>query len=107
MGHEIERIAGDRGINVVSIIDPNNKDAPFDEINKESMKNVDVCIDFTVPESAVENVKKAAKFKKNIVMATTGWYGSIDKVKKIVKDANIGFIWSGNFSLGVNIFFRI
>ncbi len=107
MGKEIERIAQIRGISIASIIDPNTKDAPFDEINKESMKDVDVCIDFTMPEAAVENIRKAAKFKKNIVMATTGWYTRMDEVKKIVKEAGIGFIWSGNFSLGVNIFFRI
>lgn len=107
MGREIERVAKARGINIASVIDPNTKDAPFDEISRESMKNVDVCIDFTVPEAAIDNIKKAAGFRKNIVMATTGWYDDMDKAKKIVKGSGIGLIWSGNFSLGVNIFFRI
>ena len=49
MGKEIERITRDKGIKVVSIIDPNEKDATHNEINANSIKNADVCIDFTIP----------------------------------------------------------
>jgi 4-hydroxy-tetrahydrodipicolinate reductase len=40
-------------------------------------------------------------------MGTTGWYDHMDKAKKIVAERDIGFIWSANFSIGVNIFFKI
>ncbi len=107
MGHEIEKIAKDKGINIASIIDPNQNNAKYKEINEESMKDVDVCVDFTHPDSVIDNIKKISNFKKNIVVGTTGWYNNMDKVKGMVENANIGLIWSGNFSLGVNIYFKI
>ena len=107
MGQEIEKIARNRGINIQSIIDPNAKSATHSEINEKSMKNVDVCIDFTRPDAVLENIKRISKFRKNIVVGTTGWYDRLDEARKIVKNADIGLIYAPNFSIGVNIFFRI
>ena len=107
MGQEIEKIARNRGINIQSIIDPNAKNATHGEINEKSMKNVDVCIDFTRPDAVLENIKRISKFRKNIVVGTTGWYDRLDEARKIVKNADIGLIYAPNFSIGVNIFFRI
>lgn len=107
MGQLIEEVARNKGVEVVSIIDPMAKGATHKQITKESVKNADVCIDFTIPSIAVENVRKLASLGKNIVMATTGWYEHMDEVKKIVKENKVGFIWSGNFSIGVNMFFRM
>jgi 4-hydroxy-tetrahydrodipicolinate reductase len=106
MGHEIEKIANDKGISTVTI-DPDEESANFKEINEESMNGVDVCVDFTHPESVIGNIEKISKFKKNIVVGTTGWYDNMDDVKKIIKNAGTGLIWSGNFSLGVNMYFKI
>jgi len=107
MGHEIEKLAKAKGMNVISIIDPNSSEAAYKEINEESMKNVDVCIDFTHPNAVVGNVEKIAKFRKNIVLGTTGWQDNIGKVKQIAQQSDIGIIYASNFSIGVNIFFRI
>ena len=107
MGHEIEKIAKARGITVASIIDPTDKNANFTEINEESMRNADVCIDFTKPDAVTDNVRNISKFKKNIVVGTTGWHNSLDEIKTIVQQNNIGLIHASNFSIGVNIFFRI
>ena len=106
MGHEIERIARARGVNVRTI-DPNEPSANYKQINEESMQNVDVCVDFTHPSAVIGNIEKIAKFRKNIVVGTTGWYDKTDKVRKIVENAKIGLIWSGNFSIGVNIYFKV
>lgn len=107
MGKLIQNIAHDKGIKVVSTIDPNIKEAKFSEINEESLKGVDVVIDFTHPDTAIDNIKKVTSLGKNIVVGTTGWYDNIDEVKKTVENGKTGLIWSGNFSIGVNIFFRI
>lgn len=107
MGHEIEKIAKAKEIAIKSVIDPDERNAAYKEINEESMLNVDVCIDFTNPSVAVSNVEKISKFKKNIVVGTTGWYDKIDEVRGLVKKSNIGFIYASNFSIGVNIFFKI
>lgn len=103
MGHELEQAAGTRKHEIVTI-DPNSK-ADFREINEASLKGVDVAIDFSVAEAALENARLYNKLGVNTVMATTGWYDKMEDMKKTVKD--IGFIWSGNFSIGVNVFFRI
>ena len=104
MGHEIEKAAKARGVTVKSIIDPNDSDACHKEINEKSMSDVDVCIDFTNPSSVMGNIKKISRFKKNIVVGTTGWYDKIDEARNIVKSNKIGLIYASNFSIGVNIF---
>ncbi|MDP3764939.1 MAG: 4-hydroxy-tetrahydrodipicolinate reductase [Nanoarchaeota archaeon] len=107
MGHEIERIAKSKGINVVSIIDLNDDSATYREINEKSMHNVDVCIDFTNPNAVINNIQKISKFKKNVVVGTTGWYDKLEEAKKLVNQNNIGLIYASNFSIGVNMFFKI
>lgn len=107
MGHEIERIAKSKGANVVSVIDPAGGNAANKEINGQSMRNVDVCIDFSTPQSVISNIKKISKFKKNIVVGTTGWHDKLGEAQKIVKQSKIGLIYASNFSIGVNIFFKI
>lgn len=103
MGNMISKLAVERGHEVVTI-DP-VVEADFKDINEESLKDVDVCIEFTVPDQALDNIKKIAAQKKNMVIGTTGWYDQIDEVKKLTK--GLGFIYSGNFSVGVNAFIRI
>ncbi|MEK6982943.1 MAG: 4-hydroxy-tetrahydrodipicolinate reductase [Nanoarchaeota archaeon] len=107
MGHEIERVAQNRGINVQSIIDPNDEDAGHKYIDTLSMENVDVCIDFSAPNAVLANIEKISKFGKNIVIGTTGWFDRLEDAKHIVKKGNIGLIYAANFSIGVNIFFKI
>ena len=107
MGHEIEKAAKIKGIAIKSIVDTNDKNASFKEINDKSMKDVDVCIDFTHPDAVLDNIKKISKFKKNIVVGTTGWYDRINEAKAIVKKSGIGLIYASNFSVGVNVFFKI
>ncbi|MBU0616034.1 MAG: 4-hydroxy-tetrahydrodipicolinate reductase [Nanoarchaeota archaeon] len=108
MGRMIESIAKDKGIQVASIVDPMCKqDGVFCEINKESMKGVDVAIDFTLPANIMDNIKRYCELKVNAVIGTTGWYDHVDEVKEMVKEAGIGFLWSSNFSVGVNIYFKI
>ena len=107
MGHEIEKIAIGKGIRIVSVIDPNEKGATHNEINAASIKNADVCIDFTVPNIVLKNIKEIAKLKKSIVIGTTGWYDGLDEARRIIKQNNTGLIYASNFSIGVNIFFKI
>jgi len=104
MGKAVEKIALERKHSVITV-DPIDPKANFKEINSDSIKNADVCIDFTVPTIALENAKKISSLGKNLVMGTTGWYDEMDEMKKSVQ--NIGFLWSGNFSIGMNVFFEI
>src|SRR3989338_7242387 len=107
VGREIERIALAKGIGVKSIIDPVAKEATHKEISKESLKEVDVAIDFTSPSVAVENIRKVCRLKTNMVVGTTGWYTQLPEVKKLVQSSKVGFIYGSNFSVGVHAYFRI
>src|SRR3989344_5262033 len=89
MGREIERAANLNGINVASIIDPNEKGANR-RIDEKSMRNVDVCIDFSTPDAVIGNIERAAGFRKNIVVGTTGWNDKIGRVRKIVNKNRTG-----------------
>lgn len=105
MGKEIEQIAIQRGHNVALIIDVNNK-GDFTPSNLMA-KAVDVVIEFTVPETAVDNYRVCFEADVPVVSGTTGW---VSRYKEIAEYCNMnkkGFFWASNFSLGVNIFFEL
>lgn len=107
MGMAIKTIAIQRGHQIVSI-DPENPLADFNEISTECLNNIDVGIDFTTPKAAVPNLKKFLEFNTNLVIGTTGWYDQIDAMKMLTNDnAKTGIIYASNFSVGVNVFFKI
>lgn len=106
MGKIIRRLAEEKGHTIKVVIDPNCENT-MKEITAETLEGVDVCIDFTHPSVIIDNIRKVASLGKNIVVGTTGWYYQMNEVKKIVEESGIGLIWSGNFSIGVNAFFRI
>lgn len=107
MGHIVEKLAIEKGITIKSIIDPVADGATHKEINEESLKDADVCIEFSLPETAVGNAKKIAELGKNHVMATTGWLDKLDEVRRVVEKSETGFVYASNFSIGVNVFYRI
>lgn len=107
MGQITEELAKEKGHDVVSTIDPLVPSAKFKELNKENLCGADVSIDFTVPAIVLENIDSYVKYGINAVIGTTGWYEYLEEVKEKVEKSKIGLIWSGNFSIGVNLFFRI
>lgn len=73
-----------------------------------SIEDCDVCIEFTHPSSVLRNIKEAARCGKNIVVGTTGWHDeAIDEVEKIIKESQIGMLYSPNFSIGIHVFQQI
>lgn len=76
-------------------------------LTPETLKDFDVVIDFTAPEAALENIGACAQARKNLVVGTTGWYAEIPTVRRIVEESGIGFVFAGNFSVGVNLFYDI
>jgi 4-hydroxy-tetrahydrodipicolinate reductase len=107
MGKLIHEVCKREGIDVVSIIDPKALGATHLRIDTTSMEGVDVCIDFSSPDMVMSNLREIAKLRKSMVIGTTGWYDKEEEAKQIAKEEGIGVIWSGNFSLGMNIYFRI
>ena len=66
-----------------------------------------VGIDFTRADAVVENVKKALAARARYVVGTTGWSEHADEVRRLVEDAGGGLVHAANFSVGVNLFYRI
>ena len=66
-----------------------------------------MAIEFTTPEAAVGNIEKLAALKIPVVVGTTGWLAHRDRVQAAVDRNRTGLIWSPNFSIGVNVFFRL
>ncbi len=103
MGQTIEGIAKERGHKIVAVIDVDNQD----EINRLRDKNIDVAIEFTQPESAYDNITSLLKQGIHVVSGTTGWTDRMDEVKAMIKEANAGFFYAPNYSIGVNLFFAM
>jgi len=106
MGREVERVAKEKGVKIAKILTLENNTGALG-IDRDSMKGVDVCIDFSTPAAVLDNVEALADCGKSVVVGTTGWYDRIEQVKKLVKAKKIGFLYAANFSLGVNIFTQI
>ena len=98
MGKMVEKIAISKGHSINQIID-----SPNDEVDG----NADVAIIFSTPESAVLNIMKCFEKKLPVICGTTGWLNDIEKIKKYCETNNSTFLFSPNFSLGVNLFFKI
>lgn len=76
-------------------------------LSADKLRDVDVVIDFTAPHCVIAHIEAAVQAGKNMVVGTTGWYGEIDRIRKLVEQRGIGFIYAANFSLGVNLFFEV
>ncbi len=101
MGKEVEKIALQRGHEIVSIIDHNNQE----DFNSEAFKSADVAIEFTNPEAAYNNYIKTFNANVKIVSGSTGWMDQHgEEIKNLCKEGDKTLFWSSNFSLGVAIF---
>lgn len=100
MGHIIEEIALSRGHEVVVRIDRDNQE----DFDSPAFLGADVAIEFTTPETAEQNVLRALERGVRVVCGSTGWNCSRVRASLTGEQA---FLWSSNFSLGVNILFAI
>lgn len=99
MGQAIERIANERGHEIVLKKDENN--------TYKGLSNADVAIDFSVPTAAVGNISNCFIANVPVISGTTGWLDHYDEMVALCKAEDGAFISSSNFSLGVNILFEI
>ncbi len=103
MGKTIERIARERGHEIVSVIDVDN----LDDFESEAFKSADVAIEFTVPQVALSNYRRAFASGVAVVSGTTGWTEELPQLKKEIEEGGKTLFWSSNFSIGVNIFMAV
>ena len=103
MGKTIERIAKERGHEIVSIIDVDNTD----DFDSDAFKSAEVAIEFTAPQVALNNYRRAFASGVAVVSGTTGWTDELPTLKKEIQKGNKTLFWSSNFSLGVNVFMAV
>lgn len=105
MGSAVAALAPHRGFLVKLMLDEvSNRN--FEAITAENFKGIDVAIDFTIPEAAVENIRRCAAIGIPLVVGTTGWYDRLDEAREIVERAGSGLVYAANFSIGVALFYR-
>jgi len=103
MGHEIEQVLLDRGHSVTLIIDQDN----VADLNAANLAGVDVAIEFTTPATAYHNVRTCIECGTPVVSGTTGWHEQLAELQELCREKQSTMIWSSNYSLGVNITFRL
>jgi len=101
MGKEVEAVALSKGHQIIYKVDIASD---WNTLKKE---DVDVAIDFSIPEIAITNIYKCIELGIPLVMGTTGWYEQIEEIKEEVEKRKATFLWASNFSLGVNILFHM
>jgi 4-hydroxy-tetrahydrodipicolinate reductase len=103
MGQMLESIAKERGHEIALIIDKENKH----ELNSTNLREIDVVLEFSTPDMAFDNVSICLLAGKSVVCGTTGWIDKLGKAKELAENGNGSLFYASNFSLGVNLFFRI
>ncbi|WP_040251105.1 4-hydroxy-tetrahydrodipicolinate reductase [Psychroserpens mesophilus] len=99
MGKAIEKIAIQRGHNIVLKVSRDTKIYTLD--------NVDIAIDFSLPSTAFENISQCIKQRTPVISGTTGWLEKYNDIISLCNQHNGTFLYASNFSLGVNIFFEV
>lgn len=101
MGKTIEKIALERGHEIVSIIDVDNRE----DFYSDAFKSADVAIEFTAPAVAFDNCMKAMDAGVKVVSGSTGWFQQHEtEMRDRCEKEGKTIFWSSNFSLGVAIF---
>jgi len=105
MGRLIEQLAPEYGFDVRAKFTRENNlhDAG---ISRESLRGIDVAVEFTTPDSAPDNLRRLASLGINTVCGTTGWFEHLATVQEAIPSAGTGLVYSANFSVGVNVFLQ-
>jgi 4-hydroxy-tetrahydrodipicolinate reductase len=103
MGKAIEEVAIKNGHEIVMRISIENTE----DMTLQNLQKADVAIEFTGPESAVENLQKCFDANVPVVCGSTGWLGKWNEIQAQCVDKNAALIYASNFSIGVNLFFEL
>lgn len=99
MGKTIEKIAVNRGHQIILKIDEN--------IKEYDLSVADVAIDFSIPQAAYENIITCCKNGVPVISGTTGWLEDYKKAVQVCEKEGSAFLYASNFSIGVNLFFEL
>jgi 4-hydroxy-tetrahydrodipicolinate reductase len=103
MGKEIESIALQRDHTIVLKVDETNAST----FTYENLKKADVAIEFSKPQTVISNIKKCFEAQVPVAVGTTGWYDEFEMIQELCLQKNGALFHATNFSLGVNLFFKV
>jgi len=103
MGKTIEKLAASKGHNIILRISSSNAL----ELNAKNLKSLDVAIEFTNPDAAPKNLEILAENKIPTVCGSTAWLHDYDRICNLYQENQTPFLYASNFSIGVNIFFKL
>lgn len=103
MGKIIGEIVESRGHSLVAKINIDNRE----ELDTIDPSKINVAIEFSQPEAAVENIAWAMERGIPVVSGTTGWLSRKAEIEKLTTEKNGAFFYASNYSIGVNIFFKV
>ena len=106
MGKLIQTLAVGKGHEIAVIIDESDANLFPGEV-AEKLKGCDVAIDFTTGMAVPRNVEACVKAGIPVVVGTTGWHEERVLIEKIVKEGNGAMVYGANFSIGVNLFYKL
>lgn len=103
MGHKIEELALGRNHEIIATIDQDNQK----ELNQLQGESVDVAIEFSQPDAAFDNIMTCLEKNIPVVSGTTGWLDRKAEVEAFCNKQETAFFYASNFSIGVNLFFKL
>lgn len=106
MGKLIAKLASEKGHEITVVIDDADAGLPVPEL-AEKLKGAEVAIDFTTAEAVRRNVEGCVAAGVPLVEGTTGWNAERDDIRQIVLNGDGSFVFGANFSIGVNLFYRL
>src|SRR5215470_9108770 len=104
-GSLVAEVAHQRGHDVRVVVSSENRGGLA--LSKQSLKGIDVVIDFTTPRAVSDNIEACLNSGVAMVVGTTGWYDGLQQIREAVLLSGVGFVYGANFSIGVNLMFEI
>jgi 4-hydroxy-tetrahydrodipicolinate reductase len=104
-GALVETVVRERGHQVRVITSAQNPGGAG--LTPDAVRDVDVVLDFTTPGAVVKNIEACVQARKNMVVGTTGWYADLPRLRALVEQSGVGFVYASNFSVGMNLLFEI
>ena len=106
MGQLVAKLAAEQGHEISVTLRSRDAERSIEEL-AGSLRGCDVAIDFSVAAVVIRNVKACASAELPLVEGTTGWQSRLDEVKNVVSQNDGALIYGANFSVGVQVFYRI
>jgi len=108
MGREIEAVASRRGHRLVAVVDPAvSHPLSVPSFRSEAVRRAEVAFEFTAPQAAERNVVALLRAGIRVVCGTTGWSGASPAVRRACRGSGSGAVLAPNFSVGMNLFYRL